>query len=175
MPIMAGDMDVIAEKIDFLGVNYYTEDVVEFDKGAEDGFRLVNTYHKKNAMDWDIVPEGLYRLLKRVQLNYGNDIPIYITENGCAVYDKLNNDESRVHDLERIQFYKDHLIQLKRLVYEGVNIKGFYAWTLVDNFEWAYGFTKRFGLIYIDYQDNRRIPKDSYYFIREVIAGYESL
>ncbi len=174
LPIERGDMDLVSEKIDFLGVNYYMEDAVTFDDAEPERFRKVVSAKKKTAMNWDVVPTGLYRLLKQVQRNYG-DIPLYITENGCAYYDTLNEDESRCHDPERIEYYAQHFAQVGRLLSEGVNLKGYYAWSFIDNFEWAWGYTRRFGLVYCDYQDMRRIPKDSYYYYREVIAGNEPI
>ncbi len=174
LPVERGDMDLIAQKIDFLGVNYYTEDVVAYAEDTPEKFRRVPAAAKKTVMNWDIVPSGLYRLLKQVQRNYG-DIPLYITENGCACDDTLNEDESRCHDLERIEYYAGHLKQVERLIADGVNLQGYYAWSFIDNFEWAWGYTKRFGLVYCDYNDMRRIPKDSYYYYRELIAGHEEL
>ena len=174
LPIERGDMDLISEKIDFVGVNYYTEDAVTYDATAPEKFRKVPTAKKQTIMKWDIVPSGLYRLLKQFQRNYGN-VPLYITENGCACADTLNADATRCHDAERIEYYAAHLAQVGRLLEDGVNLKGYYAWSFIDNFEWAWGYTMRFGLVYCDYQDMRRIPKDSYYYYREVIAGNEEI
>ena len=174
LPIERGDMDIISEKIDFIGINYYFEDAVTYDADTPEKFRVVSTAQKKTAMGWDVVPDGLYRLIKQVQRNYG-DIPLYITENGCACFDTLNEDESRCHDSERVEYYAQHFAQVAKLINEGVNLKGYYAWSFIDNFEWAWGYTRRFGLIYCDYQDMRRIPKDSYYYYREVVAGNEEI
>ena len=174
LPIERGDMDIISEKIDFVGINYYTEHAVTYDDSAPEKFRKVPSAKKQTIMKWDIVPSGLYRLLKQFQRNYG-DIPLYITENGCACADTLNEDGTRCHDEERVDYYAAHLAQVGRLIEDGVNLKGYYAWSFIDNFEWAWGYTMRFGLVYCDYLDMRRIPKDSYYYLREVIAGNEEV
>ena len=174
LPVEEGDMELISQDIDFLGVNYYFEDAVAYAEKAVEQFKYVDTAKRKTAMGWDVVPSGLYRLLRKVKSNYG-DIPLYITENGQAAFDVLNADETRCHDSERVDYYKEHLAEVRRLLDDGINLKGYYAWSLIDNFEWAWGYTRRFGLIYCDYNDMRRIPKDSYYYYREVIAGHEMI
>jgi beta-glucosidase len=172
IPEEEGDSAVIASKIDFLGLNYYWEDAVEYDPDAPEEFRAAGAFQKKTLMGWDIVPEGLYRQVKWVNETYG-PIDIFITENGAAFADKLNTDGTRCHDPERIDYLRRHLSVCRRLEEEGIPLKGYFLWSLLDNFEWAHGYTKRFGAIYVDYGDFRRIPKDSYYFYRDVIAGTE--
>jgi beta-glucosidase len=99
------------------------------------------------------------------------NLPIYITENGYARKDEVESD-GRVHDRERIKYLKQHLAVCASLIKEGVNIKGYYAWSLLDNFEWIDGYTKRFGIVHVDYITQKRTPKDSAYFFRDAIAGY---
>ena len=174
MPIEPGDMEIIAGPIDFLGLNYYWEDAVRFEASAAEEFVIVPSHHKKTAMGWDIVSEGLYRQIRWVHETYG-PLDLYITENGAAFPDRLDESGTACHDPERIEYLREHLRVCKRLCSEGIPLKGYFLWSLLDNFEWAHGYTKRFGIIYIDYGDMRRIPKDSYYFYRDVIAGTEPL
>ena len=172
MPVMEGDMEIIAAEIDFLGLNYYWEDAVAFDPQSPEEFRVVETHYDQTQMDWDIVPEGLYRQVRWVNETYG-PLDLYITENGAAFEDTLNADGTRCHDPERIDYLRRHLKVCRRLEEEGIPLKGYFLWSLLDNFEWAFGFTRRFGIVYVDYGDFRRIKKDSYHFYREVIAGNE--
>lgn len=174
LPIEEGDMEIISSPIDFLGMNYYWEDAVRFDADAPEEFVQAGTYQKQTHMGWDIVPEGLYRQVRWVNETYG-PIDLYITENGAAFPDRLSEEGTRCHDPERVEFLKGHLSVCRRLEEEGIPLKGYFLWSLLDNFEWAYGYTRRFGAIYVDYGDFRRIPKDSYYFYRDVISGTEQV
>jgi beta-glucosidase len=172
VPEQQGDSAIIASKIDFLGLNYYWEDAVEYDPMAPEEFRRAGSWQKKTLMGWDVVPEGLYRQVKWVDETCG-PIDLYITENGAAFDDALSIDGSRCHDPERVEYLRRHLAVCRRLEEEGIPLKGYFLWSLLDNFEWAHGYTKRFGAVYVDYSDFGRIPKDSYYFYRDVIAGTE--
>ena len=172
MPVESGDLELISKKIDFVGMNYYSEAVVTFDPTASEEFRSVPSYHERTHMDWAVTPEGLYRQLHWVH-EATNGTPLYITENGCAYPDQLSNDGTRVHDTKRIEYLRAHFKACARAVQDGVNLKGYYLWSFIDNFEWAWGYTRRFGIVYCDYVDQRRVPKDSYYYYREVIAGHE--
>ena len=172
MPIEDGDLKLINQKIDFLGVNYYTEEISGISKNSNKSYRDIDATPDFGWMD---TPQGLYRLLLWIKKEYG-DIALYITENGCERKDVLNRDESRCHDPSRIKYLRGHFAWAKKAIDEdNVNLKGYFVWSFIDNFEWAFGYTKRFGLVYCDYQDYRRIPKDSYYFYRDVIAGHEDL
>ena len=172
LPIQQGDIDLIRQKQDVLGLNYYLERTISADSDSEMGYRSVSTHYKKTDMGWDIVPEGLLRQLRWVNKNY-NLPEIYITENGCAVEDKLNSTGTMCHDPERIDYLKEHIMVIKKAINEGINIKGYFLWSFMDNFEWTYGYTKRFGIVYCDHENQHRIPKDSYYYYRKVIAGLE--
>ena len=125
-------------------------------------------------MGWPIVPDGLYRQMHWVQKETGG-IPVYVTENGCASDDRQSEDGTRVHDPGRIDYLRKHFRILARAIEDGIPLKGYFLWSLIDNFEWAFGYTRRFGIIFCDYTDLRRVPKDSYYFYREVIAGHEPI
>jgi len=173
-PIEPGDLETIAQPIDFIGVNYYSENPVSADENEP----VKPLWQNTTDMGWPITPGGLERQLKwiaeisRDAFGGGkNGIPIYVTENGCACPDKVGPD-GRVRDTERIDFFKQHLAVCADLIKSGLNLKGYYAWSLLDNFEWAYGYTKRFGIIHVDYATMKRTPKNSAYFLRDVIAGF---
>jgi beta-glucosidase len=119
-------------------------------------------------MDWLIDPEGLYQLLVRLSKD-APGLPLYITENGRAAEDYPNPD-GRIDDLERIKFLHQHLEACARAVRDGVNLAGYYVWSLLDNFEWAYGYQKRFGIVYVDFPTGRRIPKASSAFFARVAS-----
>jgi beta-glucosidase len=161
MPIEAGDMETIAEAIDFLGLNYYWEDAVAADYQQPEGYRLVPQYQDRTTMDWPITPEGFYRHLHWVAAETGN-LPLYITENGAACPDP-----------QRIAYLRSHFDVCRRAIADGLPLKGYYLWSFIDNFEWAFGFEQRFGIVYCDYVNQRRVPKDSFYFYRDVISGME--
>jgi len=125
-------------------------------------------------MGWAIVPQGFVRHRRGLAAETGG-IPIYVTENGCAQKDEVQIDEhgqKRVHDMGRIQYLRAHFQAMMQALDEGIPLKGYFLWSLLDNFEWAHGYSKRFGIIYMDYSTLQRIPKDSYYYYRDVIAGY---
>lgn len=172
MPVEGDDLKKIGVKIDFIGLNYYTERAVAHDDHHPEHFRQVTTGYPTTDMGWDIVPDGLARQLLWVHRNYPV-IPLYVTENGCAAADTLSDDGTRCHDGARIDYLRSHFRALKKAVALGVDLRGYFLWSFVDNFEWAQGYTKRFGIVYCDYTDQRRIPKDSFYYYREVIAGHE--
>lgn len=174
MPVQDGDLELISGKLDFLGLNYYTERAVRFDPDAAEQFSAATSHYPATQMSWPVVPDGLYRQLHWVAAQT-DGLPLYVTENGCAFEDRLSADGTRVHDPARIAYLRSHLRVLARAVHDGVPLKGYYLWSLNDNFEWAFGYTRRFGIIFCDYTDLRRVPKDSYYFYREVIAGNEPL
>lgn len=172
LPIEDGDMEVIAEPIDFLGVNYYWEHAAAHDPDHPEGFRFVADYQPKTEMGWSIVPLGLYRHLKWLDDHTGG-LALYVTENGCATADAVSAD-GRVHDTGRVDYLRGHFSAAASAMQEGVNLQGYFVWSFVDNFEWAFGYTRRFGIVYCDYETLERIPKDSFYYYRDVIAGAES-
>ena len=135
---------------------------------TEEKLKTVPTHYPKTAMGWDITPRGLYRMLKWINEEYG-PIPIYVAENGCAVADTLD-DAGHCHDPERINFLQQYIGACAESIKDGVDLRGFFLWSFIDNFEWSFGYTKRFGLVYCDYASQRRIPKDSFYYYRDVIA-----
>lgn len=172
LPINDGDMAIIAEPIDFLGVNYYWEHAAAHDPDHAEGFRFVPAYQPETEMGWSIVPLGLYRHLKWLD-EYTGGLALYVTENGCAMPDAVSADR-RVHDDGRVDYLRGHFSAAAAAMQEGVNLQGYFVWSFVDNFEWAFGYTRRFGIVYCDYDTLERIPKDSFYYYRDVIAGSES-
>jgi beta-glucosidase len=175
-PVKSGDMETIAQKIDFIGVNYYFEHAVAQRRRIQFRHTQEPFWQIKTDMGWPIVPGGLKRQLEWIseisQGAFGQPgLPIYITENGYARKDEVESDD-RVHDIDRIEYLKQHLMICADLIREGIPIKGYYAWSFLDNFEWAWGYTKRFGIVHVDYVTLKRTLKDSAYFFRDVIAGY---
>ena len=124
------------------------------------GFKTQKGKLPKTDMGWEIFPEGLTHVINKFTENYSKSIPIYITENGMANNDKIK--KGIINDQERISFYKKHLTEIRNLLKDGILLKGFFAWSLLDNFEWAFGYSKRFGLIYVDFKTQKRVPKNSW-------------
>ena len=155
--IQEGDMALIAQPLDFLGMNYYTRNV--YTMGADGWFEIVTPEPGNlTEMGWEIVPDAMTKML--VELDQQYDLPpMYITENGAAMPDVRQGD--RVADQNRIDYFQSHFLAVNAALEAGVNIKGYFAWSLMDNFEWALGYSKRFGLIYIDYDTQERVWKDS--------------
>ncbi|MCY1151886.1 MAG: GH1 family beta-glucosidase [Sphaerochaetaceae bacterium] len=170
IPIEKDDLNNINQKIDFIGMNYYSESLVKYDENSPFKMKEVNSWQKTTEMGWSIVPKGLLRFLRTLN-NDTDNIDIYITENGMACNDILTSD-MRVHDTDRIEYFRQHLLYCKKAIEEKIPLKGYFAWSLLDNFEWAYGYSKRFGITYVDYQNNcKRIIKDSGYFLRDVMLS----
>jgi beta-glucosidase len=168
--IRADDLEQIASPIDFLGVDYYTRHVARSDAVPEEenAPRTVTVGEEKTDMGWEVYPDGLFEVFDRLGKDY--DFPAYyITENGAAYPDVVDAD-GRVQDAERIAYLRRHLQQLPRIVDGGIPLRGYFAWSLMDNFEWSCGLTKRFGLVYVDFETGRRIPKASFAWYKEAIA-----
>lgn len=117
-------------------------------------------------MNWDITPHAFYDLLYHVRTI--TDLPIYITENGSAWPDVLEGNE--IHDKDRVDYLLAHLAEIERANEQNLNIRGYFAWSFMDNFEWSHGYSQRFGLVYVDYETQERYPKDSFYAYQKVIA-----
>ncbi|WNC69394.1 GH1 family beta-glucosidase [Thalassotalea nanhaiensis] len=155
--IVDGDMDIICKKMDFLGVNFYTREVFKAD--AVEPFMVIPPENVPlTDMGWEIYPQAFTELLTSLNEKYQLP-PIYITENGCAMPDTIENEQ--VDDQNRIAYYQQHLNALHDAIEQGVNVKGYFAWSLMDNFEWALGYSKRFGIVYVDYETQQRTVKAS--------------
>ena len=168
--IEPGDLETIAQPIDFLGVNFYRPNVVMArDDGSVLGFADVPLDAELTAMGWPVVPQALTELLVRVKRDYG-DLPLFITENGAAFEDHLNGN-GIVEDPRRVAYIQAHLAAVEQAIAAGVDVRGYYVWSLLDNFEWEHGYSKRFGIVYVDYETQRRIPKRSAVWYRDRIAA----
>jgi beta-glucosidase len=164
--IRDGDAERIHVALDFLGVNYYYRTVVRAGTGEEPtpwvgngDIERVSRGLPQTEMGWEIDPHGLYDFLTRVARDYP-DVPLYVTENGAAFADEKSADGA-VHDPARIEYLDAHFGAAHRAIADGVDLRGYFVWSLMDNFEWSFGYSKRFGLIYVDYETLERTPKDS--------------
>ncbi len=167
--IQPGDLETIAAPLDFLGINYYSRAVIEAGSSPEMPFAGVHPEGEYTAMDWEVYPRALYTLLKRLDADY-HPPALYVTENGAAYEDVLTPD-GKVHDDRRTAYFRSHIEAAQQAVDDGVPLKGYFAWSLLDNFEWAEGYTKRFGLYYVDYATQQRYLKDSGAYYAQVAAG----
>jgi beta-glucosidase len=159
---------IITQKIDFLGVNYYSRNICKYNPRVPfiKAEVVVPDGAPVSDMGWEIYPQGMYDMLKWIKNYYGNP-PVYITENGMALKDEFTN--GMINDTERIKYIEEHISQALRAKADGADLRGYFVWSLMDNFEWTYGFSKRFGIIYIDYPTLKRIPKKSYYWIKDLL------
>ncbi|WP_404951314.1 family 1 glycosylhydrolase [Streptomyces sp. ARC12] len=161
LPVRPGDLETIAAPLDWLGLNYYFRQVVTADPdGTAPHAKQVSVPGARlTHMDWEVHAEGLEQLLLRLTGEYGVQ-RIYVTENGSAYEDVVAADGS-VHDPERVRYLEEHLAACARAVDKGAPLAGYFAWSLMDNFKWAYGYDKRFGLVHVDYATQRRTVKSS--------------
>jgi beta-glucosidase len=163
LPVRAGDLEVIAAPIDALGVNYYNPTGIRAPSTADSGlpFDMVPLEgYPRTDFDWPVVPAGLGEILTRLQADYG--LPLYVTENGCA-YPESPDDQ------RRIDYLAAHIGAVDEARASGVDVRGYFVWSIVDNFEWAEGFSKRFGLVHVDFETGQRTPKASYHWLRELL------
>jgi beta-glucosidase len=164
-----GDMRTIAAPIDFLGVNNYTSPLVASDDNGGRSRIVRRPDVDRTDMGWEITPEGLHDLLVRLAEDYEPEA-IYVTENGAAFPDVRGHDGS-VCDPERQAYLEAHVAAAARAIEDGAPLRGYFAWSLLDNFEWAWGYWKRFGLVYVDFPTLERVPKGSFYWYRDFIAA----
>jgi beta-glucosidase len=166
----AADLAHIRQPIDFVGVNYYTRRVTRNAPLSlpvrADGVR--QRQHTYTETDWEVYPQGLADTLLGVRQRYG-DIPLYVTENGAAFYDPPAPGPDGIQDPLRVDYLREHLRVVHRLIADGLDLRGYYVWSLLDNFEWSLGYSKRFGIVHVDYATQRRTPKASARFYAEVI------
>jgi beta-glucosidase len=171
-----GDLATISQPIDFLGVNSYNPQyVAAAPEGAEIPFDMVTPEgFEQNDFGWPIIPEGFTRMLVGLRDAYGDALPpILITENGGA-FNETPGADGRVRDQRRIDYTAAHLAALHDAMEAGVDVRGYFHWSFMDNFEWAEGYSQRFGLTYVDYATQQRIPKDSFHWYRSVIAAQKT-
>ena len=160
------DFDLIGAPLDWLGLNYYTRSVMAPDTGAWPSHKPVGGPLPKTQMGWEIYPEGLEYFLKWVDATYTKGLPLYVTENGMANADEIGRD-----DTERIDYLNAHVAAAKRALDAGTPLKGYTFWSLLDNYEWALGYEKRFGLVHVDFDTLERTPKASYHALAHALAG----
>jgi beta-glucosidase len=165
----ADDMAIIGQPLDWLGVNYYTRHLHADDHAAPwPHLRDVPGPLPRTQMGWEIYPDGLQGFLTRLARDHVGDLPIYVTENGMANADEV--EDNAVNDGIREDFLFAHLCATKAAIDAGANVKGFFYWSLLDNYEWAEGYEKRFGLVHVDFETLKRTPKSSYHALRRAIA-----
>jgi beta-glucosidase len=168
----AEDMALIRQATDFLGVNYYTRNVTRHDPDAWP-VRASAVRQKQSTYTetkWEVYPDGLADTLRFVRDNYGNP-PVYVTENGSAFYDPPVAADGRMPDPLRTECLRGHLNALLDAIGSGCDVRGYFAWSLLDNLEWSLGFSKRFGIVHVDFETQKRTPKDSALFYSRVIAS----
>jgi beta-glucosidase len=162
--IRDGDLPIIHTRLDALGINYYNPTRIAAPTQAELPFdmRPVEGY-PTTAFGWPVVPDGLSELLTGLKATYGDDLPpVYITENGCSAPDGTS-------DRFRIDYLAGHLGAVRDAIGAGVDVRGYYVWSLLDNFEWAEGYSQRFGLVRVDFGTQERTPKDSYHWLADTL------
>jgi beta-glucosidase len=166
-PVRNGDLETISAPLDFVGLNHYSRTIV---KAGDDGRPLnLTNGGPTTEMGWEIYPDGIHEVLTRLHREYA--VPaLYVTENGGAFPDVPVHD-GRIEDRDRIDYLEQYLGAVGRAIADGVPVRGYFVWSLLDNFEWAYGYSRRFGLLYVDYRTLERVPKSSFYWYRDLIAG----
>ncbi len=164
-----GDFPVIQTPLDWCGINYYTRANIAPDARAWPAHKPVPGPLPKTQMEWEIYPQGLYDFLRRTAQDYTGDLPLVVTENGMANADEIEH--GKIDDQVRIAFLEAHLAEVRRAIADGVPVQGYFAWSLLDNYEWALGYEKRFGLVHVDFDTLKRTPKASYYAFRSALES----
>ena len=167
-PVLDGDLAAISVPLDFLGVNNYSRRIVQAGPAGAP-VDVPSPNGELTDMGWEVYPAGLYESLVRMHQEYGVE-SLYVTENGAAFADVRSHD-GRIHDVERIAYLDGYLGAVGNAIAEGVPVRGYFVWSLLDNFEWSLGYSKRFGLVYIDYPTLERIPKESFSWYRDLIEA----
>jgi beta-glucosidase len=177
-----GDMELISQRLDFLGMNYYSPiflragdpgDLRRNEEPARSGVAGVVEYRpdwlERTTMNWLVDADGLHEILLEVS-EQADGLPLYITENGRAAEDYVNP-QGEVDDIERVRYLNTHLEAAARAIKDGASLAGYFVWSLLDNFEWAWGYQKRFGIVFVDFGNQRRIPKASAHFYADVVRA----
>jgi beta-glucosidase len=170
--VLPGDEEAIRFPPDLLGINYYSASTIKDDSGNPEAWVGTGGGDAKverfTGMGWPVQPEGLRELLNWLRTEY-DDPAVYIAENGAA-YDDVVDEDGQVRDADRVAFIKDHVVEVAKAIEDGCDVKGYLAWSLLDNFEWGFGLSKRFGIVRVDYDTQRRTPKDSYRLMARLAA-----
>ena len=168
----AADLELIRQPIDFVGINYYTRNVTRFD--PESWPLRAGPVRQKRATytetRWEVFPQGLTDILVSVKQRYGNP-PLYITENGAAFFDPPTAEGDRIDDPLRVDYLRKHVAAMHAALDQGVDLRGYFAWSLFDNFEWSHGYSKRFGIVHVDFETQKRTPKSSARLYSSIIAS----
>lgn len=166
------DMATIAQPIDWLGLNYYTRSHIQDDGSGvfPYGEPVVPQFDahapERTSMNWEIFPQGLSYFLNRIHSSYGSDVPLYVSENGMASFDQVTN--GAVDDPQRVSFFQHHFAEVLNAINQGAPVKGYFAWSLLDNFEWAFGYDQRFGIVHVDFETQQRTPKASWHWLKQL-------
>lgn len=176
--VAAGDLELINQPMDFLGLNFYTPARVKAGDPSKGPLHVELVPKSPEAEGqampgWEVCPYIAEFLPLEIIRRWGR-IPLYVTENGMALEDEAPDSQGRIHDARRISFLRRHLVHLHRAIDKGADVRGYYAWSLMDNFEWSFGYRLRFGLIHVNFSDSSRIPKDSAYCLKET-AGRNAI
>jgi beta-glucosidase len=170
--VQPGDLEQIAAPIDFLGVNFYQPATVR--SSSADGplaIEQVPWAGPRTAMGWTVEPSSLTALLLRLKRDYG-EVPLVITENGASYDDPPLDGQAVIEDPQRVAFLRGHVEAVERAVEGGVDVRGYYVWSLLDNFEWEHGYDRRFGIVAVNFEDLKRTPKRSALWYRDLIARH---
>jgi beta-glucosidase len=167
-----GDLEEIAAPIDFLGVNFYQPAIVRArDDDGPVGVEEIPDDSVRTAMGWRVQPDSLTDLLLRLKRDYG-DMPLLITENGASYDDPPLDGSGMIEDPRRLEYVRDHVAAVERALAAGVDVRGYYVWSLFDNFEWEHGYSSRFGIVSVDFESQKRTPKRSALWYRDLIAQH---
>jgi beta-glucosidase len=169
----ATDLELIKQPLDFVGINYYTRNVTRFDRDAWP-LRAAAVRQKQatyTETGWEVFPQGLTDTLVWIKQRYG-DIPQYVTENGAAFFDPPVAEGERIDDPLRVDYLRKHIAAVAEARRQGVDLRGYFAWSLLDNLEWSLGYSKRFGIVHVDFESQARTPKASARYYADVIAAH---
>jgi beta-glucosidase len=169
----AEDMALIRQPLDFIGINYYTRGVTRHDESSWPlrASRVLQERATHTETGWEVFPQGLTDTLVWVRQRYGN-IPQYVTENGAAFFDPPTAEGERIDDPLRVDYLRKHIAAIADALRAGVDLRGYFAWSLLDNLEWAHGYSKRFGIVHVDFATQTRTPKASARYYADVIAAH---
>jgi beta-glucosidase len=156
--VLAGDLEIMSAPVDYIGINYYTRSVARFTESGDVEVIKPNNV-ESTYIGWEIYPQGLTDLLMRFKERYDNLPPLYITENGAAGNDQVC--DGQVNDSQRVAYFQSHIEAVDNAIKAGVQVDGYFAWSLMDNFEWSFGYQQRFGIVHVDYHTQKRTLKQS--------------
>ncbi len=163
------DFPIIAQKLDWLGINYYTRARIASGHAQN---KLIVKQEKgdlpQTSMGWEIYPQGIHYIIRWIHQNYTKNLPLYVSENGMAWHDAVESDA--VHDHRRVRYFNDHIHEVKKLVSDGIPLKGYFCWSLLDNYEWTFGYKERFGLVHVNFESQKRTPKDSFLAFKKSLS-----